>query len=183
VVKLAKLMDAVLIGPGLGTGEAEKKLTNDLLKKYPEKKFVLDADALTVLNPRLLNNNRIVTPHKQEFKGLFGVGATHAVVQRMAKKFKTTIVLKGKRDYIAGPDEFKINKTGNAGMTKGGTGDVLAGLITALAAKNDPFLAASSGVFINGLAGDRLAKQVANYYSASDLVKEIPKTIKWCLNY
>jgi NAD(P)H-hydrate epimerase len=64
-------------------------------------------------------------------------------------------------------------------MTKGGTGDVLAGLIAALACKNDLFLAACAGTFLNGLAGDRLFKKVSYYYSASDLISEIPKAIKW----
>jgi len=68
-------------------------------------------------------------------------------------------------------------------MTKGGTGDVLAGLITALAAKNDLYLAASAGVFINGLAGDRLSKKVSHYYNASNLIHEIPRALKWCEDF
>ena len=116
-------------------------------------------------------------------KELFNLKASKENLRRMARKYKCIIVLKGKWDFIVSPHEQKVNKTGNIGMTKGGTGDVLAGLITAFAAKNDLFLAASAGAFINGLAGDRLAKRFSNYYSASDLVREIPKTIKWCLDY
>jgi len=59
-------------------------------------------------------------------------------------------------------------------MTKGGTGDVLAGLIAGLACKNDLFLAASVGAYINGLAGDTLYKKVGPYFNASDLCEEIP---------
>jgi NAD(P)H-hydrate epimerase len=108
---------------------------------------------------------------------------TKDTVKAKAKKYGCRIVAKGKTDYVASRDEFKINTTGNVGMTKGGTGDVLAGLIAGFAATNDLFLAASAGVFINGLAGDRLKKKVSRYYNASDLVNEIPKTIKWCEDF
>ncbi len=68
-------------------------------------------------------------------------------------------------------------------MTIGGTGDVLAGLLAGLACWNDLFLAASAGVFLNGLAGDKLKNRLSYYYSASNLVSEIPKAIKWCEEY
>ena len=71
-----------------------------------------------------------------------------------------------------------MNKTGNEGMTKGGTGDVLAGLIAALYCKNDVFLAASCGTYLNGLAGDELYERVGPYFNASDLVREIPRVMK-----
>ncbi|MFA6255077.1 MAG: NAD(P)H-hydrate dehydratase [Patescibacteria group bacterium] len=180
--KVAGKVDAILIGPGLGISQETKRLTNSLLKRFKNKKFVLDADALKVVDKKLLNQNCIITPHHQEFKQLFGLKATKAAVSQMAKKYHCVIVLKGQLDLIAWGNKFKINKTGNAGMTKGGTGDVLAGLITGLAAKNELFLAASAGTFINGLAGDQLYKKVSFYYNASDLAEEIPKTIKWCLN-
>ncbi|MEK7165288.1 MAG: NAD(P)H-hydrate dehydratase, partial [Patescibacteria group bacterium] len=67
---------------------------------------------------------------------------------------------------------------GNSGMTKGGTGDVLAGLIAALATKNDPFLATIAGSFINKKAGDALYKKVGPFFNASDLADEIPKVMK-----
>jgi NAD(P)H-hydrate epimerase len=68
-------------------------------------------------------------------------------------------------------------------MTKGGTGDVLAGLIAGLACNNDLFLSACAGVFINGLAADSLKQKMSYYYNASDLMNQIPRTIKWCLDY
>jgi len=174
----AEKADAVLLGPGLGVSEETKQLTNDLLKKFPNKKFVLDADALKVLDKSLLNKNCAVTPHKEEFKELFGVEDSKETVVQMAKKYGCTVVLKGAEDCVSNGEELRINKTGNAGMTKGGTGDVLAGLIAALATKNDLFLAACAGVFINGAAGDRLKERVSYYYNASDLIEEIPRTIK-----
>jgi NAD(P)H-hydrate epimerase len=67
------------------------------------------------------------------------------------------------------------NYTGNAGMTKGGTGDVLSGLIGGLLAKNDKMVAGEAGVYINGLAGDRLYEKKSTFYNAEDLIEEIGK--------
>ena len=114
---------------------------------------------------------------------LKGSKATKQAIKKMAKKYGCIIVVKGKEDYVASDTQFKINKTGNVGMTKGGTGDVLAGLIASFACQNDLFISATAGVFINGLAGDRLKKKVSSYYNASDLIKEIPKTIKFCEDF
>jgi NAD(P)H-hydrate epimerase len=99
-------------------------------------------------------------------------------IKKLAKQFGCTIVLKGPTDIICSPSMCVYNTTGNEGMTKGGTGDVLAGLIGALACKNELFLSASAGVYINGLAGDNLYKRVGPYYNASDLCEEIPKILK-----
>jgi len=180
VLKFIPKADVILVGPGLGTGEEEKGLVEKILQKYPRKKIVLDADALTMGCKSLLHENYILTPHKKEFQKLFGVSATKEKVRKMAKKHKCTIVLKGKQDYVADAEQLKVNLTGNAGMTKGGTGDLLAGLIAALYCTNEAFLAASAGVFLNGLAGDRLQKKVSTYFSASDLVKELPRARKFC---
>ncbi len=173
----AKKSDAVLIGPGMGVSRETKTFVNNLLKNLGTKKFVLDADALRVVDKKLLGKNCIVTPHKGEFKILFGIEAIAKNVLAAAKKYKCVVVLKGKTDYVSDGKEIKMNNTGNAGMTKGGTGDVLAGLIAALSCKNDLFLAASAGVYINGLAGDRLKRKISYYYNASDLADEIPKVL------
>ncbi len=180
VLIAAQEADAILIGPGMGISEEAKFITDSLLKKFPKKKFVLDADSLKVMDKKLLNKNCVVTPHHKEFEILFGIKPSKKAVFKMAKKYKCKVVLKGPKDYVSDGKELKTDSVGNAGMTKGGTGDVLSGLIAALACKNDLFLAACAGVFINGLAGDRLKQKVSYYYNASDLIEEIPKTLKWC---
>jgi NAD(P)H-hydrate epimerase len=172
-------VDVVLVGPGLGKDQEAGKTMNKLIKKFPEKKFVIDADALKMLDPKLLNENIIVTPHCKEFETLFKKPGRKSNVKTLAKKYKCTIVLKGKIDLVCNAEECRENDNGNVGMTKGGTGDILAGLIAALVATNEPFLAASAGVFLNGLAGDRLHKRVGRYFSAADLVRELPRTLKW----
>lgn len=165
--------DCVLIGPGMERDATTRKKVNDLLKKYPQKKWVIDGGALQVMDKSLLNQNMIVTPHHQEYKILFG----SEPIEAMAKKYGCTIVLKGKEDVICDSSQCLVNKTGNEGMTKGGTGDVLAGLIAALYCKNEAFLAASCGAYLNGLAGDRLYVLVGPYFNASDLVRELPRVM------
>jgi len=188
--------DAVLIGPGMvrgdkdytgtnETGEQTKKLTKKLLDKFPNKKWIIDAGSLQEIKQEWLKklNKAIITPHKKEFIQLFNprqeeIKNLKELVQKKAKEYSCTIVLKGKEDIICNQEKCLINKTGNEGMTKGGTGDVLAGLIAALACKNDLFLAASAGIYINGLAGDQIYKEKGPYFNASDLCEEIPKILK-----
>jgi len=166
--------DCVLIGPGMERSEDTRGKVNYLLKKYPDKKWVVDGGALQTMDRNLLTQTMILTPHIKEFKTLFGVDHDGEMVRKKTQEFPCTIVLKGVEDMICDWQKCVINKTGNEGMTKGGTGDVLAGLISALYCKNDAFLAASCGTYLNGLAGDRLYTMVGLYFNASDLVKEIP---------
>lgn len=184
-----------------------KELTESLLRKYPKKKWVIDGGSLQVINPSLIPHNAILTPHFREFEKLFSgvilrpkaeesrsfVDTQDDIVSRMAKKYNCTILLKGKVDIVCSPfDSSSTSLTigaqgetrcvrvsgGNAGMTKGGTGDVLAGLVAALYCKNDAFLSASSASFINKKAGESLFQKVGPYFNASDLASEIPRVMK-----
>lgn len=171
--------DAILIGSGMGISPQTKKLATQVLKS--KTKAVLDADALNVLNDKmkkLLSPLHILTPHNREFQRLFNLAPTANNAKAMAKKYRCTIVLKGPADIIAAPNEkIALNKTGNAGMTKGGTGDCLAGLIAALYTTNDSFTSAAAGCYINGAAGDALYKKVGAFYNAEDLVEQMPHTL------
>ena len=189
--------DCVLIGPGLPRPDGEqrgdddtKELTESLLKKYPKKKWVIDGGSLQTIDPQFIPRNAILTPHLKEFEMLFESRIANSeshVVGQMAKKYKCTILLKGPIDIICGMDEstrpptlaLRRVKGGNAGMTKGGTGDVLAGLVAALYCKNDdPFLVAQAASYLNKKAGENLFKRVGYYFNASDLADEIPKVMK-----
>lgn len=178
--KGAKDVDAILIGPGLGISARTKNLVHKILKS--KIKAVLDADALNVLDAKmfmLINQNHILTPHHREFKRLFGLIGTPKNAQKMMKKYKCTIVLKGPVDYIANVDEgLWQNKTGNQGMTKGGTGDCLAGLIAGFYTVNNAFTSAAAGVYLNGAAGDDLYKKVGPFYNAEDLADQVPYTLQ-----
>ncbi|MEX0617125.1 MAG: NAD(P)H-hydrate dehydratase [Candidatus Woykebacteria bacterium] len=178
--KYLQRSDTILMGPGLGTSDKTRILLEKVIEKHPDKKFLLDADALKVLKPEVVNQNFVVTPHSGEFKTFFGVEASKEAAIEMAKKYGCMIVMKGPVDYICGPNEYKEDHAGNQGMTKGGTGDVLAGMIAAFMTKNDNFLAACAGTFLIGLAGDRLKEKVSYWYSATDVIDEVPMVRKWC---
>ena len=99
--------------------------------------------------------------------------------QIITKNVKGTVVVKGKNDLILSGSKFRINSSGNAGMTVGGTGDALAGIIVALLSQGlSTFDSACLGVFINGLAGDKAYEINGNGFSASDLVSYIGNVIK-----
>ncbi len=171
--KTVDLVDAVLIGPGLDENENTKHILKQILHKYSDKRIVVDATALWQLNPKWLHSNCIITPHVREFRKLFGCASNKENVLKMAKKYNCLVVLKGKYDYVSDGKQLFENRTGNVGMTKGGTGDVLAGLVTALAAKNDNLLSAQAGVYLNGLAGDKLYKKFKTFYNAGDLAENL----------
>lgn len=191
--------DCILIGPGLPREEGQevgdddtKLLTETLLKKYAHKKWVIDGGSLQTMDRLLVPPNAILTPHRKEFELLFhnvilnevknprdpSASPQADIVRRMSKKYNCVILLKGQTDIVCGPQSCLRVDGGNAGMTKGGTGDVLAGLVAALYCKNDAFLSASAGSYINKKAGESLAKKVGIYFNASDLADEIPRVMK-----
>jgi len=193
--------DCILIGSGLPRKEGQETRDNDtrilteaLLKKYPFKKWVIDGGSLQVVDPQFIPNNVILTPHFKEFEKLFNfqfsilnfqsnsndqISKKQIIVEKMAKRYNCTIVLKGPTDIICSPKKCTKIRGGNAGMTKGGTGDVLAALIASLYCKNeDPLLVASAGSYLNKKAGESLFKRVGYYFNSSDLVDEIPKVMK-----
>lgn len=177
--------DVILIGPGLPRPEGAeigdddtKNLTENLLKRFSDKKWVIDGGSLQVISPDILPKNAILTPHPKEFEKLFGVAPTKKNAIKMAKKYKVIILLKGETDIVCSPDKCIEISGGNAGMTKGGTGDVLAGLVAALACNNELFLAATAGSFINKKAGEELFITAGYNFNASDLIGQIPQTIK-----
>ncbi len=182
--------DCVLIGPGLprptgeeGGDDDTKILTERLLTKFPNKKWVIDGGSLQVIEPEIIPKTSIITPNQKEFRILFG-SMNHEsrimeeTVSEFAKKFGFTILLKGPVDVVSDGSQTILVEGGNAGMTKGGTGDVLAGLTASLYAKNEAFLSAICASFINKKAGESLAEKVGLYFNASDLVDEIPGVMK-----
>lgn len=195
-----KNADVVLIGPGLPREEGlesgdddTKELTEKLLKNYPDKKWVIDGGSLQVLDPDILLELKtmpILTPHQREFELLksriknqelkiqIENSQTEEQAEIFAREFKCVVLLKGEKDYVAFPSDSVEISGGNSGMTKGGTGDVLAGLVAALYAKNDAFLSACAASYINKKAGESLFERVGYYFNASDLADEIPKVMK-----
>jgi NAD(P)H-hydrate epimerase len=157
------------IGPGVGKSPETLAMLRTLLPML-KKPIVVDADALNLLseNKDLLKKlpaNSILTPHPKEFERLTKKWKDDYekldILRDFARKYNIVVVLKGAFSAVATPHgEVHFNSTGNPGLSTGGTGDVLTGILTALLAQGyDPIEAAVLGVFEHGLAGDRVAKQ------------------------
>ncbi|HYD34913.1 MAG TPA: NAD(P)H-hydrate dehydratase [Vitreimonas sp.] len=179
--------DCVLIGPGMTRTADTTEITNHLLQTYPHKKWVIDAGALQMADPHLFNEQMIITPHTEEFVRVMThldpsyqskTEVTIADIQVASRQLNNaTLLHKRKIDVVANATEGVMVEGGNAGMTKGGTGDVLAGLVAALYCTHDAMTAAVVGSYINKKAGDALYKKVGPYFNATDLVAEIPQTL------
>jgi NAD(P)H-hydrate epimerase len=180
--------DCILIGPGMTRDDETRFLTHELLTKYPSKQWVIDAGALQMLELADIPVRAVLTPHHGEFAGLWEkFVATHETkegvsdeekVAAFTRSYPCILLLKGEIDIVGNQGTCVSVSGGNEGMTKGGTGDVLAGLIAALSCFNDPYRAALAGSFINKAAGDTLYASVGPFYNASDLVAEVPRTMK-----
>ena len=194
ILELADKVDAVLIGPGSGINDDTSKLFNVLVTKI-KKPIVLDADGLKQVDISLIKNkdNIVLTPHLAEFNQFFNsklkldldsydfkmVDENITEFQLITKNINGTVIVKGKNDLILSGSKFRINRSGNAGMTVGGTGDALAGIVVSLLSQDlSSFDSACLGVFINGLAGDKAYEMNGNGFSASDLVSYIGNVIK-----
>jgi hydroxyethylthiazole kinase-like uncharacterized protein yjeF len=179
-------VDCVLIGPGMMRGKFTTNLVNNLLTKYQEKKWVIDAGALQMLDLSLLNSNCIITPNYKEISQIFqklGLEFKEenifdkTVLQKIAANLNgATILIKGYRDVLLVDDQLMIIDGGNVGLTKGGTGDCLSGLLAGLFCKNDKKVASYLSSLVNKRAAMALAEEFGFYYNASLLVGQIPKT-------
>jgi hydroxyethylthiazole kinase-like uncharacterized protein yjeF len=190
--------DAVLIGPGMMRFKSEKKspvndrlldnaglttrnITERLLKNFPDKKWVIDAGSLQTMEKGWIPDGAVLTPNTKELKLLFGLKNTtqnSQLIQEKAGEYNCVIVAKGPETVIYSPKEYMLVKGGNPGLTKGGSGDVLAGLTVALLAKNDPFLAAASATYIEKKAADSLFEKVGVNYNMDDLSGKIPEIFR-----
>ncbi len=163
--------DCVLFGIGLDKAIPNgSALLKAIIKK--SKKLVIDGDGLKRIKNKIPKGS-IITPHEAEFEMLFGIEGTKENVQKMAKSNNFIILKKGPVDSISNGKKTLENKIHNQGMTKGGTGDVLSGLVAALACKNDNFASAYQGARICGRAGNLCKKEFGYNFSASDLADKL----------
>lgn len=160
--------------------ENTEKIVNYLLSKYPNKKWVVDAGALQMVDPSLLGERCIITPHQGEYERI----RSKFQIPNSKTQNDATVLLKGREDSVFTADNEEKIRGGNAGMTKGGTGDVLAGLVAGLYAFcDDPFAVAVVASSVNKQAGDELYKTVGPFFTTTQLVEQIPKTLKKVLGY
>ena len=181
-----KVVDVVVAGPGACLHGETKEFMKALVKatEAAGKPLLLDADGLKAFAEfkRPLKVPLVLTPHAGEYEILTGKKLPEDLdercreVQRTAAKLGAVILVKGKVDVISDGARVKRNFTGNPGMTVGGTGDVLTGIVGALLAqKADSFEAAVAGAFVNGAAGDFVAEKLGYHMVASDLLDFIPQ--------
>lgn len=167
--------DCILIGPGMERGEETRKIVNELLQKYPDKRWVVDGGALQEVEVALLNKNMIVTPNKREMEIL--EQKTGIKIQASGFENGITVLAKGPVDTISSGDARVEIPGGSPGMTKGGTGDVLAGMVAGLYAKSPALAACVVASHANKTAGKRLEEKVGPFFGASDLISEVQMTL------
>lgn len=184
-----KKANVIAIGMGLSTSDDALEILKFTLQKRTCP-IVIDADALNLLSKskelfKQINQNAIITPHPLEMSRISGVDVKEitANIPEFAQKFANEngliCVLKDHHTAVAKPnsDSIYINQSGNSGMSTGGSGDVLDGIIAGLLAQGcEPYIAATLGVYIHGLAGD-VASQIHSQYSlmASDIIDALPE--------
>ena len=187
ILQQLKKAKACVVGPGLGTGTDVETVVKAILKAA-ECPVVLDADALTACakDQDLLDACSvpvILTPHEGEFKRLGGnlSAGRLAGVLDFTKKWKTPIlILKGYGTLLCRGEEVTVNPTGGPAMTKGGSGDVLSGILCALLAQGfEPWFAARCAVYLHGLAGDLAEEELGEYsVTPSDLIQKLPAAFR-----
>lgn len=167
-------------------------LTKYLIENYPYKKFVFDAGAIQMMKKEWLlelKEKPILTPHQKEFENLFQVSFINKnqkekerIVKNIAKRFRCFLLVKAVKDFISDGNQSIVIKSGNPGLTKGGTGDVLAGLVAALNTKNHQLISMVVGSFLLKKAADELILKKGIWYNSSDLIIQIPETLNNLLN-
>ena len=185
--QIPKDLDSATIGMGLAIQDIEalKILVKSLLNR--DVRLSLDASALVKsILPLIKGKNVVVTPHSGEFYRLFGEELpsekkNHVkFIEKVAKKYSVTILLKGQTDIISdGKRTFQNSKTESSAMTVGGTGDVLSGIISGLLARNRNSLeSAAIAAYLNGLCGKYVQKEIGIHMVASDLINALPYVAK-----
>jgi len=182
---------AILAGPGMGRTATTREQILHLLESSAVP-LILDADAVTVLSDHIEAISSaacpvVLTPHPGEFAALFGLKPADVqedrfgMVRMAADRLGATVVLKGAGTLVAAPGfRAAVNLTGNPGMASGGSGDVLAGIITGLVAQGiSPFQSACAGVWLHGRAGDLAAAETSQAsLIAGDIIEKLPDAFR-----
>ena len=185
IVQRMKTADACLIGPGLGRSEELDALLPDLIRNCTCP-LVLDADGINAMakHKDVLRGAAcplILTPHEGEFRRLTQNPERDRIsgAAALARELHCIVLRKGHETVITDGDRIYVNRTGNAGMATGGSGDVLAGIITALLGQGVPPLeAAACGAWLHGTAGDLAAAELGQYAMGPlDLLDQLPRLL------
>ncbi len=190
IIRGSKNATSVLIGCGLGVTEQTKILVKNLIANI-NCPIILDADGINCISDSIdiikqSMSDIIITPHPAEMGRLSNMSTGEIQSDRLqaalefAKENNVTVVLKGAGTVIAGNNRINVNPNGNPGMAKGGSGDVLAGIIASLKAQGiSAYNSAVLGTFIHGLAGDEAASEMSmQSMTATDIIKNLSKIFK-----
>lgn len=190
LLNISKSANSVLLGCGLKCCEKTVEFVNAFLPACTTP-VLLDADGINGVSKNIdilksVENDVILTPHPKEFSRLTKLSVEEilsdreGVAKAFAKEYGVTLVIKGKDTIITNGEQTFVNHTGNSGMAKGGSGDVLSGIIASLVAqKVDAFDAACLGVFVHGLAGDLAAEKLSKTAMLpSDIISYLPQAYK-----
>lgn len=203
--------DVVLIGPGMvrdpnhspaatplcaslsevlkieNEGIQTAALTRYILATYPDKKYVIDAGALQMMDPEWLLSLKqpaILTPHQGEFARTFGTHVEELDLKEkaqkaaeIAQKFNCIVLLKAVSDIVTNGTDTYIIEGGNAGLAKGGTGDILAGTVASLYAKSDAVTAAIVGSWILKQTSEALYNTSGYWYNNSEIIAHMPRIL------
>ncbi|QQG44760.1 MAG: NAD(P)H-hydrate dehydratase [Candidatus Roizmanbacteria bacterium] len=180
--------DSILIGPGMMRIGETHNLTKYVIENFPNKKFVFDAGALQMMDHQwlyLLKEKPVLTPHPVEFKRLFGIHLQDLsreekihIVEKTAKKYNCILLVKVIVDIVSDGEKTYVIEGGNAGLTKGGTGDVLAGLCASLFAKNSALNSAVLSSYFIKKTADELFSTAGLWYRTSDIIVKLPQIFK-----
>ncbi len=162
-------------------------LSRFLLKNFSDKKIVLDAGSIQMMKPEWLKgrtSRAILTPHSLEFKTLFKVDVSKMsleekkkVVQEKAGEYGCILLFKGPTDIVSDGKETYLVEGGNAGLTKGGSGDVLASLTASFFTKNDGLISCVLASYLVKTVAERLFLQSGYWYNTSSVIQTIPKIL------
>lgn len=182
--------DVISIGPGLGRNVKTIDAVNFLMQSHSSKKYVIDADAIFAISEKRFSKlnlkNSIITPHMGEFSNLLGIAQDIIMRDRIfyskqfAKKTGAVLLLKGSRTLVTENSNTYIIESGNEGLAKIGSGDVLTGVISGFLAQKSACLnAALLGAFLHGATADLQKDSKSVYgFTASDLSYNLHNTFK-----
>lgn len=187
ILKEAEKCSAVLLGCGMGWNQNTKSITYELIRglNIP---MIIDADGINVISENIdilkeAKSEIILTPHLKEMSRLISkdvetISADKArCAKKLSEKYGITTVLKGNKTAVSDPDgNVFVNTTGNEGMAKGGSGDVLSGMIGSfLAQRLSPIDAVICAVFIHGMSGDSCKAKLSSVsMTPTDIINELP---------
>lgn len=187
IKEMSKRFDAVVMGGGLSRTQETYDAICEIVENI-DLPMVLDAEAIRAIakNIKVLKGKKILlTPNIPEFEVLVGglieedFEKRKEQVKKLSEELGAVIVLKGSLDIVSDGKVVALNGTGSSLMTKGGFGDILAGICGALIARQDDlFLAAQAACYLNGKAGDLAAKKFGEGLLASDVLNYIPEAIR-----